>query len=102
MGTEEHEIDDWMHPRTSFSWQSPPPKNGTFFQIQRKRATPVSGNVSHIYSWDVFEECPTKEARNERLAKLREEHPMWQLRGRTRTFVNGMEIGGDPFENRDD
>lgn len=94
--------DTWMHPITSMSYTCPPPKNGTYFQIQRKRATPVSGNVSHIYSWDVFEEFKTKEERDTRLEKLRLESPRWCLRARTLTFVNGSLVGGhDPFEYQD-
>ncbi|TPM53285.1 hypothetical protein FJ959_22420 [Mesorhizobium sp. B2-2-4] len=95
--------DDWMHPRTSFSYTTPPPKNGTYFQIQRKRATPVSGNVSYIHSWDVWEEFATKEERDAKLAKLREQESEWHLRGRTLHYSNGQLIsGGDPFEYRDD
>lgn len=99
----EHDDDSWMHPRTSISFTMPPPKNGTYFQIQRKRATPVSGNVSHIHSWDMFEEFKTKEERDARIAVLRDEHPIWHLRARTLRYFNGQLVGGhDPFEYRDD
>lgn len=96
------EDDHWMHPATSFTWAPKPPKNGTFYEVQRKRATPVSGNVSHIYSWDWFADFPTKAERDEHLALLRQQHPTWHLRGRTVHYMNGQQMGGDPFEYRDD
>lgn len=94
--------DDWMHPNRSIAFTMPPPKNGTFHQIQRKRAIPVTGNVSHIYSWDVYREFETKDERDAELAKLRKDHPSWHLRARSLTYFNGQIIGGhDPFEYRD-
>jgi hypothetical protein len=94
--------DTWMHPITSLAYTAPPPKNGTYHQIQRKRATPVSGNVSHIYNWDVYAEDTDKDKRDTLLARLRAEHPTWHLRARTLTFVDGRLIGSiDPFEYRD-
>lgn len=58
------------------------PKNAVMFFIQRKRAIPVTGNVSHITQWDVWSEHDTEEDRDAALKKLREEHPMWRLRAR--------------------
>jgi hypothetical protein len=96
------ENDDWMHPKTSFSWSPPPPKNGTFFVIERKKATPVSGNVSSIHTWDEWQSFDKKDDRDTELKRLRET-TTWHLRARTYTYVNGKLMGGhDPFEYRDD
>lgn len=93
--------DDWMHPRTSYSFTSPPPKNGQFFQIQRKRATPVSGNVAYIYNWDVWQEYESKEERDKELARLRQTHPEWHLRGRRANYINGQNFEPNPTEYLD-
>jgi hypothetical protein len=38
--------DSWMNPSRTMSWKAPPPKNGTYWVIERKKATPVTGNVT--------------------------------------------------------
>lgn len=76
--------DDWMNPRRSCSWTTPPPpKMGEIhYVIQRKKAIPVSGNVSAIYRWERWSKHGTAAERDAELARLREEHPAWRLRAR--------------------
>jgi hypothetical protein len=95
------DTDDWMNPRTSISFTMPPPKNGRFYRIERKRATPVSGNVSAIYSWDLWREYENEDERDAELAQLREQHPMWQLRGRRAFYINGENREPNPTEHMD-
>lgn len=92
--------DDWMEPRTSISWESPPPKNGTFYQIQRKRRIPVTGNVAFLERWDVYAEYESKDERDKKLARLRETTE-WHLRARTVNYINGRDFSRDPSEYQD-
>lgn len=93
--------DDWMNPKSSSGWQAAPMKNGVFYQIQRKKRIPVTGNVAFLEQWECWSEYDTKEARDKALKSLRET-TSWHLRGRTVRFIHGAEVGGDPFEYRDE
>lgn len=92
--------DSWMNPHTSISYTTPPPKNGTFYVIERKKRVPVSGNVAFLERWGTWEEYKSKEDRDAELARLRET-TSWVLRGRVYSYVNGQHIGSEPTENMD-
>ncbi len=93
--------DTWMNPRRSVVYKSPPPKNGHYFVIERKKRIPVSGNVAFIERWESWQEFDAKEKRDDELKRLRET-TSWVLRGRSYYYVNGQQMSGDPFEMRDD
>lgn len=94
-------IDDtWMNPTTSIGWSPPPPKNGTYYVIERKKHIPVSGNVAFLERWETWQEFQEKDRRDAELKRLRET-TSWVLRGRVYTYVNGRQIGHDPIENMD-
>ena len=94
------EDDTWMNPSRSVTFTAPPPKHGTYYVIERKKATPVSGNVGAIYHWDTWQEFQDKDKRDTELKRLRET-TTWQLRGRVYNYINGMQIGPDPTEHMD-
>lgn len=94
------EEDTWMNPSRSAGFEMPPPKNGTFHVIERKRMIPVSGNVSAIGQWDTWQEFSNKDERDTELKRLRNT-TTWVLRARTHTYVNGQSIGFDPSEYAD-
>ncbi len=76
--------DDWMNPSRSTVYQSPPPpKVGQIdYVIQRKKAIPVSGNVSAIFRWEFWSKHETAARRDKELERLHSEHPVWRLRAR--------------------
>ena len=92
--------DDWMYPQSTVTFTPAPPKDGTFYVIERKRRIPVSGSVSHIERWDTWAQFTDKKERDGELSRLRETTD-WHLRGRVRTFLNGVETTRDPTEYMD-
>ena len=93
--------DTWMNPTTSLSYTSPPPKNGSYYLIQRKRAIPVTGNVGRIYQWDTCAEFDNEADRDASLKKLRDQNPEWHLRARSAFYINGVNHTSDPTEYMD-
>lgn len=93
--------DDWMNPQNKTWYKNErPPKNGTYYVIERKRRIPVTGNVAFLERWETWAEFDSKAKRDVELKRLREE-TSWILRGRQRTYVRGVEVGYGPTEYLD-
>lgn len=78
--------DDWMNPplhsSSSFIYKSPTKDDPMEYLIERQRRLITFGDP--LYRWDYWAKYDTAEARDAALARLREEHPVWHLRGRDR------------------
>lgn len=92
--------DDWMNPKTSATWTEPRRKEGTVYEIQRKRRVPVTGNVAYIERWETWQEFDSKEKRDKELERLRKE-TSWHVRGRTAHYIFGQKRYRDPSEYMD-
>lgn len=73
--------DDWMHPRQAVSWQKQAEPEPRPFLIQRKKVIQCSWVGSGPPTqWDTWSSHLTREERDAELARLRKQHPAWQLR----------------------
>lgn len=80
--------DDWMNPQSVDKMftapREPQPGDPIEYLIEREKRTICFGNPGSITSWEYWSKYDTVEKRDEALARLRAEHPMWHLRKRDR------------------
>lgn len=97
--------DDWMMPDLKQSVRvtndRPPPKDGKYYLIERKKATPVSGEVAYITSWHEWFSSKDKGERDKELDRLRDT-TAWTLRAREVVYHQGhIILDSDPYEHKD-
>lgn len=73
--------DSWMHPyASSVAWESPKYENKTEFFIERCKRLICHGTPGFVDNWTTWAIYPTEKERDEAMAELTAEHPMWHLR----------------------
>ena len=74
--------DDWMNPEPRSETWGARTDDYPRYLIERRRVL----SYFPFSKWDFWAKFDTREERDAELAKLQEEHPVWQLRSRDELF----------------